>query len=133
MYTINYLIEIIHELLPLERDLEDNLICHLIECLTHTKLKYEHDEYQIKENDDVVILNSAKKMQKKQFQFLHKIIKELCQKPFKLTNKALGKSRFKNETTKRHNYDYEEDVAEENEYSYQRDANGGNKSSNKFY
>lgn len=104
LYTINYLVEIIHQLLPLEHMLEDKLICHMIECLTHTKLRFEHDEYEIDENSErddeeketeardesdsasredniIVIHNSGKKMQTKQFLVLHKLIRELCHDP----------------------------------------------------
>lgn len=125
LYTISYLIQIIHELLPLEQTLENKLICHLIECLTHAKLRYEHDEYEIDEessNGDnnetfnrqqhkISIHNSDKKMQKKQFLILHNIIKELCRKPLELTtlgSKPLGVSQFR----KAAHYDYEEDVDE---------------------
>ena len=126
LHTVNYLIEIIHELLPLERTLEDKIICHLIACLTHTKLKYDHDEYELEETtsqesddygkksaranntqENIAIHKSSKKMQKKQFLILHKIIREVCQKPFKVEpHKPLGNSRFQ----KTPRYHYEEDV-----------------------
>lgn len=79
----------------------------MIECLTHTKLKFDHEQYEIEEDEDedeqenkksdydnnsnlqsgsavsesIVIHNSGKKMQKKQFLILHQLIRELCHDP----------------------------------------------------
>lgn len=112
--------------MPIEHSLEDKLISHLIECLTHTKLKYQHEEYEIDENEDedeersdqrrraaesISIHSSSKKMQKKQFLILHKIIQAMCRNPYKLTNKPLGGSNFRKATF----HDYEE-LADNDDY-----------------
>ena len=102
-----------NELIPLEEELKNDLISHLIACLTQTNIRYDNKEFNEENNDDfdnIQVLKPTKKLKKYNFLILKSLIKELVDKPNKFYDKNLNKSlSFKKEITQ---YDFEEEVFE---------------------
>ena len=111
LHTVNYIIGIIHDLLPLEDSLENELISQIISCLTQTKVTYHDYENESGVNGHVSLLNTTNRLKNKQYIILHKLIKDLANKPFVLSDKTLGKSNFrKKSVTYSDLADYAEEV-----------------------
>ena len=103
MYTINYLVGLVHDLLPLPEELENDLITQLVNYLTQSKSIQNKDTNPSGSYNGTSSLNACHQI------LLHKILKELAREPIIFSNKTLGKFHFK---TQINNYDYQENVDE---------------------
>jgi hypothetical protein len=107
IYTINYLISIVHYLLPLPFDLEDELCIQLVSNLSQMIIKNDLDNTDNEQN--MSLLNTTTRMKKSNVDILCKLIKDLIQKPVFISDKTLGKFNFNNNKQ----YDYEERVSDD--------------------
>jgi hypothetical protein len=99
------LITIIHSIIPLPLDLENDLIIQLISSLSQTKLKNEEEN---NDEQNIPLINPINRMKQKNVDILCKIIKELIKDPVKISEKSLGNFNFGN--SPKNSYDYEENV-----------------------
>lgn len=112
------MVGIIHELTPLDESVEDDLITQFISYLTHSRISInESDDDDYGNSAHVSLLNTNKRLDRKYFIILKKIIKELIKKPFVICDKTLGKTNFK----KLPHYDYEEEVMDSVRPSHKHD------------
>jgi hypothetical protein len=99
------LITIIHSIIPLPLDLENDLIIQLISSLSQTKLKNEEEN---NDEQNIPLINPINRMKQKNVDILCEIIKELIKDPVKISEKSLGNFNFGN--SPKNSYDYEENV-----------------------
>ncbi len=99
------MITIIHSIIPLPLDLENDLIIQLISSLSQTKLKNEEEN---NDEQNIPLINPINRMKQKNVDILCKIIKELIKDPVKISEKSLGNFNFGN--SPKNSYDYEENV-----------------------
>ena len=97
------MVGLVHDLLPLPEELENNLITELVNYLTQSKSKQNKDNKPTGSYNDASSLNACHQI------LLHKILKELAREPIIFSNKTLGKFHFK---TQINTYDYQENVDE---------------------
>jgi len=99
------LITIVHSIIPLPLDLENDLIIQLISSLSQTKLKNEEEN---NDEQNIPLINPINRMKQKNVDILCEIIKELIKDPVKISEKSLGNFNFGN--SPKNSYDYEENV-----------------------
>lgn len=99
------MITIVHSIIPLPLDLENDLIIQLISSLSQTKLKNEEEN---NDEQNIPLINPINRMKQKNVDILCEIIKELIKDPVKISEKSLGNFNFGN--SPKNSYDYEENV-----------------------
>ncbi|CAF0712023.1 unnamed protein product [Brachionus calyciflorus] len=107
--TVNYLIDIIRELMPLEDNFKNDLVCQLIAYLTQTQLRNKRLENYNESFDSVSILNSTNKMKKNNFLILKSVILNSIDKMVRLDEEILSKSIMKSKSKKSPRFDDEND------------------------
>jgi len=101
------LISIVHILLPLPIDLEDELCIQLVSNLSQMIIR--NDNILDHENDNnISLLNTTTRMKKTNVDILCNLIKDLIKSPIFISDKTLGKFNFNNKQ-----YDYEERVSDD--------------------
>lgn len=110
------MITILHELLPLPPELEEDLVVQLVSNLCQSKIR--SNEIDDENQHDICLLSDSIKLKRLNTSILCKIIKDLVREPVLISDKTLGKFKFNNK--KALQFDYEESVKEEDEMNQRK-------------